>query len=320
MNYSFSNNDPLWKVRHRFHQAWYRLNVLKLNEFGYRPEYEKKYPGDWLSKIDGINGLNFLFEPSLAQIRERATRGWGISPVSYFSMISSQAAAFNIFGPIIDDHQLCLHVFSQIYPHRRLLKLVSVEFEFGGLQIYKLSGNRTLVDVIFIFETNEGIMPICVEVKYLDGYSSRFSPMNIETTDLEFNAYLSRRANDFDELPKVANSHQLFRVANTGFLTRRIKMVNQTWLDPEVLVLEVPDHIAAGKTADEISKLFTHERFTRYKLSELLHLFRNSGSTKASVLISEEIYCRYLNFDLSENDWTKWLTQRKTAYSFKTRD
>jgi len=66
--------DPPFRQRMRFHQSWYRAQVLNV-PYGVGPKRKSKVEyGNYLREIDGNNGLNFLMPHIFSVIQDEVFR------------------------------------------------------------------------------------------------------------------------------------------------------------------------------------------------------------------------------------------------------
>ncbi len=92
-----------FSARMRFHQSWYRRNILGLNP-GPNPAARGAVYGNMLTLEDGYQGKNFLKDEIFQQAKKRF-------PIShnrqkpdrlYHNLLGSQTMCFNLFGPLIN--------------------------------------------------------------------------------------------------------------------------------------------------------------------------------------------------------------------------
>ena len=97
--------EPSWKSRMRWHQSWYRAEVLKV-AWGTGPaEDSERQLGSILCLQAGANGLNLLTDEIRKVARHRLTEAKGVvEPYRlWHNMLSSQPMCFNLFGPMVVD-------------------------------------------------------------------------------------------------------------------------------------------------------------------------------------------------------------------------
>lgn len=100
--------DSPFMARMRLHQSWYRANILQV-PCGTGPTRSSTNRfGNMLAAEDGTAGLNFL-TPEIFQVVQQRLTQWTdrVEPFRLLhNMLSSQPMCFNLFGPLVQDHDL----------------------------------------------------------------------------------------------------------------------------------------------------------------------------------------------------------------------
>jgi hypothetical protein len=160
--------------RMRFHQAWYRAEVMGLNEFG-RLFGSDKPCGTVLADRDAQEMKNFVGDEAARHYQSRRARGWGVDPFRCTKyMTSSQTLTFNMFGQAVGRPCQCAALFNALLGRADLVRLDQFHFEFSPAGTEYSLGDRTLIDLLLKFRTMSGeIQIVCVETKLADRFSTR---------------------------------------------------------------------------------------------------------------------------------------------------
>jgi hypothetical protein len=139
--------DPPFTARMRFHQSWYRANVLKV-PYGVGPKITNKtYYGNMLTLEDGEKGLNFL-RPHIFEVAKRRIAD-SKGTVDRFrllsNLLSSQPMCFNLFGPLVDDLDLATLLFSACLPGE-IKRVDAVRLEYAPEPANEYLNDRTAFD------------------------------------------------------------------------------------------------------------------------------------------------------------------------------
>ncbi len=149
--------DNLFTARMRFHQSWYRANVLNLPwGTGPGPESSREL-GNMLTGESATKGLNFL-TPEIFTVAKRRideTRGTVDVYRLLHNMLSSQPMCFNLFGPMVTDHDLATRVFGLILP-QEVEKVINVAIEFAPEPECEYLNDRTAFDAFVEFVRPDG--------------------------------------------------------------------------------------------------------------------------------------------------------------------
>lgn len=170
-----SSSDNAFKTRMRYHQSWYRANILKV-PYGIGPkESDKTYYGNMLRKEDGVKGLNFL-DPSIFKLAlERISQQEGaVEPFRLLNnMLSSQPMCFNLFGMLADNLFIATKFWNSVFPNT-IREITYVGFEYAPSPKEDFLNDSTAFDVYFEyldFEGGKGF--IGIECKYTEPFSQK---------------------------------------------------------------------------------------------------------------------------------------------------
>ena len=151
------SKDPPFRKRMRFHQSWYRAQVLGA-PYGVGPNRTSKTEyGNMLRASDGNRGLNFL-TPHIFQVAQRrlASRGGGLDEFRLLNnMLSSQPMCFNLFGPLVDNLDLAKRLMRILLPGE-VDSVQKVSLEFAPEPLSDYLNDRTAFDAIIVYERNDG--------------------------------------------------------------------------------------------------------------------------------------------------------------------
>ena len=167
--------DKPFTARMRFHQSWYRSEVLKA-PYGTGPKPSNTtWFGNMLTLADGERGLNF-HTPHIFEIAKRrlAMRKGIIDPFRLFcNMLSSQPMCFNLFGPLVDNLELATQLVQVILPGE-IQTVSKVQFEYAPESARDYLNDRTAFDA-FISFTRPDNQPgfIGVETKLVEAFSAK---------------------------------------------------------------------------------------------------------------------------------------------------
>jgi hypothetical protein len=167
--------DNAFTARMRFHQSWYRSNVLKV-PYGTGPKPSNTtWFGNMLTYADGERGLNFL-APHIFELAKRrlAIKKGVIDPFRLFcNMLSSQPMCFNLFGPLVDNLELATHLVQALLPDE--IQTVSrVQFEYAPEPGRDYLNDRTAFDAFISFirpDNQPGF--IGIETRLVEAFSAK---------------------------------------------------------------------------------------------------------------------------------------------------
>ncbi|MEV8150522.1 hypothetical protein AB0O52_20560 [Arthrobacter sp. NPDC080073] len=167
-------SDTKFMRRVRSHQAWYRLLVLELEQFGFLAGSGAQC-GSVLADADADRGLNFISASALMSYEERRTSGWGVDPIRCTKYLtSSQTLTFNMISDAVQQPERAALLFGQLLGRSDLVRLESADFEFTGFQTPYWLGDRTFVDMLLRFRRQDGgLQVVAVETKLADRFSTR---------------------------------------------------------------------------------------------------------------------------------------------------
>lgn len=160
--------------RIRFHQAWYRREVLGLPDYGLLAGSGASC-GSVLSDPDAEAFKNFVSSRSSLEYQSRRLQGWGVDPVRCTKyMTSSQTLTFNMLADAVARPVECANLFGILTGREDLDSLADYHFEYSAVGKPHFLGDRTLLDVLLEFRTTDGATQVvAVETKLADRFSTR---------------------------------------------------------------------------------------------------------------------------------------------------
>jgi hypothetical protein len=125
-------SDDVFTRRMRFHQSWYRRNVLKLPP-GENPAARGKLYGNLLRPEDGLAGHNFLTPDIHAVVEQRlAADPTGLEANRLrCNMLSSQPMCFNLCAPLALDLKLATKLVAGLPGLPADLEVTGIRFEYA---------------------------------------------------------------------------------------------------------------------------------------------------------------------------------------------
>ncbi|HUW17895.1 MAG TPA: hypothetical protein VMW16_01175 [Sedimentisphaerales bacterium] len=168
-------SDPCFMARMRFHQSWYRANVLGV-PYGTGPKASDTSEwGNMLTRESGAKGLNFLTPEIFKVVKHRLedTRGTIDKYRLLHNMLSSQPMCFNLFSPLVVNHDLATKVLKLILPNE-VKKVVDVKIEYAPEPACEYLNDRTAFDAFVDFirpDNKRGFVGI--ETKLTEPFSQK---------------------------------------------------------------------------------------------------------------------------------------------------
>lgn len=167
--------DNLFTKRMRKHQSWYRANELHLPYgTGPGPNDTSSY-GNMLTRGDGEAGRNFLTQEIYEVALDRIAQGNGVVEKYRLlhNMLSSQPMCFNLFGPLVRDHDLAKTLLTAIVPEK-ILEVTRVEIEWAPQLATDYLNDRTAFDAFIEYRTENGqLVGLGIETKLSEPFSQK---------------------------------------------------------------------------------------------------------------------------------------------------
>lgn len=298
-------SESLFAARARFHQSWYRYHVLGLERYGRTSSGNKScHLGSILAPEDSRAGKNFISNHCQQLYLERRQKGWGVDPIRCTSYLtSSQAMTINIFGTMMAYPDWMARIWT-ILLSRPVKRIADTQIEYAPKQRVKLLGDRTILDAWVVVETNTGLMPISIEVKYIDRFNSRYID---PTQRLEY-LTLADRSNLWD------TSNSLFRSRRVNQLLRCHALGAAMAYDhgsgqslPLMILIHHPDDPTATDVLSDYRQLLRDELLLlSVPLDTLFRAMRDSASEPEQQRIVSDLSLRYIDCSASQALWNEY--------------
>src|ERR1035438_949916 len=167
------DDDGAFTARMRFHQSFYRANVLRVaSGTGPTGGSSRRY-GNILTREDGATGRNFL-TPEIHEVAERRVRESSdrVDPFRLMhNMLSSQPMCFNLFGPLAVDRDRAGRLLAALFPGE-IARVHEVKIEYAPSPASEYLADRTSFDAFIDYERDTGGRAfIAVETKLTDSVS-----------------------------------------------------------------------------------------------------------------------------------------------------
>jgi hypothetical protein len=173
----------------RFHQSWYRANILRV-PCGVGPKrMSKTYYGNMLREADGERGVNFLTPQIFDGVRRRlAIRRGAIDEFRLLcNLLSSQSMCFNLFAPLVEDLRLAKDLIRALLPEE-IGRVRKVWLEFVPEPARDYLNDRTSFDVYIYYTRPDGERAfIGIETKLSESFTQKVyaNPRYLEWTRQE---------------------------------------------------------------------------------------------------------------------------------------
>lgn len=287
----------------RFHQAWYRAAVLKIDSYGSSVHGRVSIPrGSILPAAAALAGKNFTSEDAHRLYRERRARGWGLDPTRCRSFLtSSQALTLNIFAPLIGDSAWFACVLTNVL-RTPVTEVLRAHIEHAPRRPSQALGDRTMLDVWVLAKTNEGqTLSIAIEVKYSDRFNSRVLPIWANPKYREIANSQQPPLWDLDaSATRTRAVNQLIRChALCVFLAQEARATRS-----QLIVVHHPADSAATAVIDEFDAIVDDGTLRPCGLdSFLLAMARSANATQSRTV--DELRTRYVAYHLSDALWQR---------------
>jgi hypothetical protein len=167
--------DNVLTSRMRKHQSWYRANELHL-PYGTGPgPNDTTFYGNMLTRVDGEAGRNFLTQEIYEVVLDRIAQGSGVVEKYRLlhNMLSSQPICFNLFGPLVRDHDLAKNLLATIVPEK-ISEVTRAEIEWAPQPATNYLNDRTAFDAFLEYRTEAGqLVGLGIETKLSEPFSQR---------------------------------------------------------------------------------------------------------------------------------------------------
>lgn len=180
--------DGPFRARMRFHQSWWRAEVLNAPH-GIGPTASGKPLGSCLDQDSAEAGRNFLTTDIFGVAQARIAQGSGVERFRCLhNLLSSQPMCFNLFGPMVRDKALATTLLGAVVPGG-VSQVTDVRVEYAPAPAGEYVGDRSAFDAFVEYLDGDGATCfIGVETKLTEPFSPHqyrkdSSPRYQELTD-----------------------------------------------------------------------------------------------------------------------------------------
>jgi hypothetical protein len=294
------SSDPRFMRRVRVHQAWYRLEVLGLENYG-RLAVSGRPCGSVLPDDAAASHMNFLTEEAVSRYTERRTQGWGVDPERCMKYLtSSQTLSFNMLAQAVQRPAECALLFNRLLGRTDLAWLEHSMFEFASQGSSYSLGDKTLLDLLLRFQTTNGsLQVIAVETKLADRFSTR------RTSGMRGPRYLElgHRRGVWADINESLEDNQTRQLTRCHALAESVQERDSAGTGHAVMVVLTHPHDTAGdacvsKYAGGVARsdAVMHHDWTSY-----LSAATSVGAIEDSA--SSELRRRYVDLAWSDEAW-----------------
>jgi hypothetical protein len=285
--------DNLLASRMRKHQSWYRANELHLPYgTGPGPNDTSSY-GNMLTRDDGEAGRNFLTQEIYEVALDRIAQGGGVLEKYRLlhNMLSSQPMCFNLFGPLMKDHDLAKNLLATLVPEI-ISEVTRVEIEWAPQPATDYLNDRTAFDAFIEYQTEDvQLVGLGIETKLSEPFSQKV-----------YDRPEYRRWMQLPDSPWSPDSWNKVQAVE----------YNQLWRD-HLLAVALRFHPKSKYDRTRLMLVYHPEDincardFLNYK-----NLLRNDDDSMVSISI-DQIVDRWLSV-VKKDDHKKWLWSFKKRY------
>ena len=284
--------------RIRFHQAWFRSEVLGLARFGRLPAPSDRPLGSVLHLEDAHCGANFVTKNALKLFLSRSLKGWGVAQTQCSTvMTSSQALSANLFGTLLSNPIWARRALS-IALDLDVKALLDWWWELPSRSVTDIGGDKTVVDAVLLLETKHGAQLFVFEVKLADRYISRVVQLRGRYEELVDEAGVWK----LDALDRVGRgTNQMFRVHAVGVAaSRQLKLARH----PAVVLLAHPgDTKASSVVTSYQTAVRTPHDAKLLDLGWLLQSMYVTAESDGAVSSAQTLLRRYTDLQASDALW-----------------
>jgi hypothetical protein len=298
--------------RARFHQAWFRAEVLGVREWGTTPAGRSL--GSILPPAAAAAGANFTSDSARELFTTRRQQGWGVDPGRMTShLTSSQTLLVNLLGPLFGDMDWLTRVLRVTLERPDISHVVEAQVEFAPAARSRYLGDMTRMDAFFKVRSTADVEGVVLELKYIDRFSTRKLPLTENALYIELAETTNLWHTPVVALSDEATS-QLLRCHALG--ARTLQVDHGAKLPTTVLLVSHPLDPIAKSVIDQYRN---HLRDPSQAIHLTLDKFLSAAAAEspdANVQAGvRELELRYLDHSHSEGLWREHLlaTSRRDA-------
>jgi hypothetical protein len=295
--------DPPFVARMRFHQSWYRAAVLGVGYgTGPKPESRSRY-GNMLDSVAADAGQNFLTPAIFDVARRRIAAGSGVEPFRCLrNMLSSQPMCFNVFGPLVVDHELATRVVRAMLPGE-VQRVTDVRIEYAPAPKHEYLDDGTSLDAFIAYTRLDGDPAFLgIETKLTDRFSEREYDRPIYRRFTECEPSLWRR----DAWPRLSQSewNQLWRnhLLVESLCRHRTPAHGSRG---RLVLVHHPGDLEIAPVVDQYRAFLTcpDDTFAAWSLDGLVDAWQMAAESAGERRWLDDLRLRYLALDRSEEAW-----------------
>lgn len=298
--------------RARFHQAWFRAEVLRIRQWGSTPAGRPL--GSILPPAAAKAGSNFASEAARDLFLSRRQQGWGVDPVRMTShMTSSQTLLVNLLGPLWGDMDWLARVLRTTLGRPDITDVLEARIEYAPAARGRYLGDMTRVDAFFKVRSTAHIEGIVLELKYVDRFSTRKLPLTESQRYMDLAETAGLWHTPLAALSDEATS-QLLRCHALG--ARTLQVDHGAELPTTLLLVSHPLDPIAGPVLDRYrSHLRDPNRVIHVTLDNFLAVSAAESADASGRAGARELTLRYIDHLQSEGLWREHLlaTSRRGA-------
>ena len=298
--------------RVRFHQAWYRTEVMRLMDFG-RLFGSGELCGTVLTDLDAVRMMNFIGGDAARHYQFRRTQGWGVDPVRCTKyMTSSQTLTFNMLGQAVTRPTQCAELFNALLGRDDLSTLERYDFEFSPAGTQYSLGDRTLIDLLLRFQTRDNdVQVVGVETKLAD----RFSTRGTAAMGGEHYRRIQESFVVWRNMTEALAHNQTRQLVRCHALAHSVQLhespVRRTV--PMLTLLHPNDHVGHAAASAYQACVVDPKNSPVVKWDAFLG--KASGVGAISDVIVKQLYERYVDLSSSQAMWSTWVSRGLTNES-----
>uniref|UniRef100_UPI003F4958B1 PGN_0703 family putative restriction endonuclease n=1 Tax=Pseudarthrobacter oxydans TaxID=1671 RepID=UPI003F4958B1 len=311
-----SHSDPLERLgpqlpgetglakRLRFHQSWYRSEVLGVSGFGSTPAPAARPLGSILPIALAASGRNFTTRTAEHLYEQRRAQGWGVDPVRCTRYLtSSQTLTLNVLAPLFAEPQWLVKVLSSALDRSDILAIDYAAVEHAPSQRSQFLGDMTRMDGFIILRCRTRYEAVVLEFKYADRFNSRNVQIVDRTTYQDLAARTAIWA-DFRDVAKDRSFNQLVRCHALGAAT--LEHSTGSMRTTLLVIHHEMDARAAHIVAGYQAKVADPTTAAGLTLAQLCDHMANTATAEQREIVAT-LRSRYAN-ETGSDEWWELLT------------
>lgn len=302
--------DSPFAAKARFHQSWYRENVLKEHEYGFGPEATAKTKYGNILVNGQHTGSNFLTPLIFKYAQHRRAflkKEETIQEYRLFNnMLSSQPMCFNLFFPLKalfeTDHITACNIFKACFPDLKIARILQVEIEYLPYPVGDYLNDKTAFDAMLLYVSETGKRNIlAIETKYVEKLGTNPS------SDLSSQVDLVNQCILFNDCGKEKAIIGFSQLGRNFLLAEKFRMENR-FDEAFAVVISPRENDSSPKEIKEFGQYLQPEFASRLFYLSLEQIVTCIGSLSPKHLQSwiNELNKRYQGFSESESIYKEY--------------